>query len=153
MSLGCGAHQSISFPGNRFYCYGDVCRGTLSTQSGKHTAQSGLKQNILMVKSKETYFQAYIDYMQSCFCKSMYRRHLYHPPPFLSFCGCLGTGKMFTVAVFLVAHQGCLKYCISLAKRQLESTLTPQHRLCLSLARNGVIADSLREAVHLKVTK
>lgn len=57
MSLGCGAHQSISFPGNRFYCYGDVCRGTLSTQSGKHTAHSGLKQNILMVKSKLTYFR------------------------------------------------------------------------------------------------
>lgn len=51
-SLGCGAHQSISFPGSRFYCYGDVCRGTLSTQSGKHIAHSGLKQNILMLKSK-----------------------------------------------------------------------------------------------------
>lgn len=60
---------------------------------------------------------------------------------------------MFTVAVLLVAHQGCLKYCISLAKRQLEATLTPQHGLCLSLAKKGVIADSLREAVHPKVNK
>lgn len=83
MSLGCGAHQSISFPGNRFYCYGDVCRGTLSMQSGKHTAHSGLWQNILMVKSKLTYFQACIDYMQSCFCKNMHRRHLHHPPPII----------------------------------------------------------------------
>lgn len=31
-SPGCGDHQSISFPGSQFYCYGDACSGTVRAQ-------------------------------------------------------------------------------------------------------------------------
>lgn len=52
----CGAHQSISFPGSRSYCYGDVCRGTLKAQSGQHAAHSEPRQTSSMSASKETCF-------------------------------------------------------------------------------------------------
>lgn len=52
-SLGCGAHQSISFPGSEFYYYGDACRRTLQTQSGRHAAQGNLGTAFRLIKSKE----------------------------------------------------------------------------------------------------
>lgn len=35
-SPGCGAHQSISFPGSGFYCYGDACKKPLPTVMNRH---------------------------------------------------------------------------------------------------------------------
>ena len=61
--------------------------------------------------------------------------------------------KKFMVAVFVVVHEVSFKYCVCLVKRQLEASLTPQCVLCLSLERDGEIADSPRGAVHLEVNK
>lgn len=48
-SLGCGAHQSISFPGSGFYCYGDVCRRTLQTVRKAHCTGK-VRQNVLIAE-------------------------------------------------------------------------------------------------------
>ena len=48
-SLGCGAHQSISFPGSGFYCYGDVCRRTLRTVR-KADCTGKFRQNALIAE-------------------------------------------------------------------------------------------------------
>lgn len=55
------------------------------------------------------------------------------------------------VAVFVVACEVSFKHCLCLVKRQLEAPLTSRHVLCLSLERDGEIADSPRGVVHLKV--
>lgn len=48
-SPGYGAHQSISFPGSGFYCYGDACRRTLLTVMEAHCTWK-LRQDILIAE-------------------------------------------------------------------------------------------------------